>query len=167
MLKSSSILLVFLVPVSLIVLTRIFPSKFHPVSGETVISEAEARRMEAEERRAERAEARRERRAARRAMENEQRSLEESERWFAGNGGRSGFGDDGEQSGFEGNPAPGMMPLPMPPMLPDVAYGRMRGGRGFGGGEGFDGFGYGPDAGFDKYGANGFGNDYGNGFGRF
>ena len=72
MLKTSSILLVFLVPAALIVLTKVCPAKIHPVSGETVISESEARRIEAEERRAEREEARKARRAIRQAQEKEQ-----------------------------------------------------------------------------------------------
>ena len=167
MLKNASILLVFLVPASLIVLTKLCPAKIHPVSGETVVSESEARRIEAEERRAEREEARRERRAIKQAQEKEQRSLEDSERWFARNGEPSEFnGYDGE-FGFEEDPAPGMMPIPMPPVLPNIAYGRMRSGRGFEGGDGFDDFGDDPDAGLDGYNANDFGNDFGNGFRRF
>ena len=167
MLKRPSILLVFLVPAALIVLIEVCPAKIQPVSAEPVISEAEARRIEAEERRAEREEARRERRAIRKAQEKEQQSLEDSDRWFAANGEPSEFnGNDGPFE-LEENPAPGMMPLPMPPMLPNIAYGRMRGGRGFEGGNGFDDFGYAPDAGFDGYDANDFGNDFGNRFRRF
>lgn len=163
MLKSSSVLLVFLLPVSLVVLMKICPAKFRPVSGEAVVSEAEARRIEAEERRAERAEARKARRAVSKAKEKEQQSLEESERWFAGKDGAFGFQEDLEQNGFEGDPVPRMMPIPMPPMLPNVAYGRMGDGRGFEGGDGFDDPGYNRDAAFDGYGAG----DFGNGFGRF
>ena len=166
MLKKPSILLVFLVPASLIVLTKVCPAKIHPVSAEPVISEAEARRIEAEERRAEREEARREKRAIRQAQEKEQRSLEDSDRWFAENERFERNGNDGP-FGFEEPPAPGMMPLPMPPVLPNIAYGSMRGGRGFEGGNGFDDFGYASDAGFDGYDANGFGDDFGNGFRRF
>ena len=167
MLKKPSILLVFLVPASLIVLTKVCPAKIHPVSDETVISEAEARRIEAEERRAEREEARREKRAIRKAQEKEQQSLEDSERWFAANGAPSEFNENDGQFGWEEPPAPGMMPLPMPPVLPNIAYGRMRSGRNFEGGDGFDDFGYDPDAGFDGYNANEFGNEFGNEFRRF
>lgn len=167
MLKSPSILLVFLLPVSLVVLTMICPAKFHPVSGKTVVSESETRRMEAEERRAERAEARRERRAIRQAQEKEQQSLEESEKWFAENGERFELNGNEEPYGFEEFSAPGMMPLPMPPVLPNVAYGRMRGGRGFGGEAWEDGSGYAPDAEFGESGASSYGDGSGNGFGRF
>lgn len=164
MLKRPSILLVFLVPASLIVLTKVCPAKIHPVSAETVISEAEARRIEAEERRAEREEARREKRAIRKAQEKEQQSLEDSDRWFAENERFERNENDG-QFGWEEPPAPGMMPLPMPPVLPNIAYGRTRGGHGFDGKDGFDDFGYDPDAGFDGYDANDSGN--GNAFRRF
>ena len=166
MLKNASILLVFLVPAALIVLIKVCPAKLQPVSEEPVISESEARRIEAKERRAEREEARKEKRAIRQAQEKEQRSLEDSDRWFAENERFERNGNDG-QFGFEEPPAPGMMPLPMPPVLPNIAYGSMRGGRGFEGGTGFDDFGYAPDAGFDGYDANGFGDDFGNGFRRF
>ena len=164
MLKKCSFLLVFLVPAALIVLTKVCPAKIQPVSAEPVISEAEARRIEAEERRAEREQARRERRAIRKAQEKEQQSLEESERWFAANGEPSELNENDGAFGFEENPpAPGMMPLPMPPVLPNIAYGRMRGGRGFKGENEFDDF----DAEFDGYDANSFGDDFGNGFRRF
>jgi hypothetical protein len=167
MLKRPSILLVFLVPAALIVLIEVCPAKIQPVSAEPVISEAEARRIEAEERRAEREEARRERRAIRKAQEKEQQSLEDSDRWFAANGAPSEFNENNGQFGFEENPVPGMMPLPMPPVLPNIAYGRMKGGRGFEGEDVFDDFGYDPNAGFDGYNANDFGNDFGTGFKRF
>ena len=169
MLKKYSILLVFLVPAALIVLIKVCPAKIQPVSAEPVISEAEARRIEAEERRAEREEARREKRAIKKAQEKEQQSLEDSDRWFAEQGEPSEFNDyDGQFGGWEENPpAPGMMPLPMPPVLPNIAYGRMRGGRGFEGEVRTDDFGYPQDAEFDGYDANGFGNDFGNGFRRF
>ena len=167
MLKSFSILLVFLVPAALIVLIKVCPAKIHPVSGETVVSEAEARRIEAEERRAEREEARKARRAIRQAQEKEQRSLEDSERWFAAHGEPSGFSEDDGVFGFEEAPVPGMMPPPMPPVLPNIAYGRMRGGRGFEGGIRNDDFGnsWNPDQ--DGFDANGYGDDFGNGFRRF
>ena len=167
MLKKASILLVFLLPASLIVLTKVCPAKIHPVSDEPVISEAEARRIEAEERRAEREEARRERRAIRKAQEKEQQSLEDSDRWFARNGEPPEFNGTDGQFGFEEDPVPGMMPMPMPPVLPNIAYGRMRGGRGFEGEDGFYDFGFTPDAGVDGYDSNEFGNDFGNGFRRF
>ena len=167
MLKTSSILLVFILPVSLVVLTRICPAKNHPGSDETVISESEARRIKAEERRAERAEVRKARRAIIKAKEKEQQSLEESEKWFAEKDGAFGFHDNREQNGFEENPAPGMMPLPMPPVLPNMAYGRMGSGRGIEDGDGLDDFGYSPNAAFDGYGANGYGTDFGNRFRRF
>ncbi len=167
MLKSSSILLVFLVPAALIVLTKLCPAKIHPVSGETVVSEAEARRIEAEERRAEREAARKEKRAIKQAQEKEQRSLEDSERWFARNGGPFELDEDDGAFGFEETPVPGMMPPPMPPVLPNIAYGRMRGGRGFEGGIGNDDSGDFDDPGFDGFGSNGYGDDFGNGFGRF
>ena len=167
MLKTSSILLVFLVPAALIVLTKVCPAKIHPVSDETVISESEARRIEAEERRAEREEARKARRAIRQAQEKEQRSLEDSERWFAAHGEPVEVNEYDGAFGFEENPAPGMMPIPMPPVLPNIAYGRMRGGRGFEGGIRNDDFGnsWNPDQ--DGFDANGYGDDFGNGFGRF
>ena len=167
MLKNTSILLVFLVPASLIVLTKVCPAKIHPVSDETVINEAEARRIEAEERRAEREEARRERRAIKKAQEKKQRSLEDSDRWFAAHGEPSEFSEDDGAFGFEEIPAPGMMPIPMPPVLPNIAYGRMRGGHGFEGEDGFYDFGSAPDARFDEYGTDGFRDDFGNGFRRF
>ena len=167
MLKNASILFVFLVPAALIVLIKVCPAKDQPVSNEPVISETKAMRIEAKERRAEREEARRERRAIRKAQEKEQRSLEESDRWFAAHGEPSEFNEDDGQFGWKENPVPGMMPLPMPPVLPNIAYGRMRGGRGFEGGDGFEDSGYAPDAGFDGYGTNGYGNDFGNGFRRF
>ena len=53
----------------------------------------------------------------------------------------------------------------MPPVLPNIAYGRRRGGRGFERENGFDDFGYDPDAGFD--GTDDYGDDFGNGFRRF
>lgn len=169
MLKSSSILLVFLVPAALIVLTKLCPAKIHPASDEPVISEAEARRIEAEERRAEREAARKEKRAIKQAQEKEQRSLEDSDRWFAAHGEPTEFSeDDGAFGfGFEETPVPGMMPPPMPPVLPNIAYGRMRGGRGFEGGIGNDDSGDFGNPGFDGFGANGYGDDFGNGFGRF
>lgn len=167
MLKTSSILLVFLVPASLIVLTKVCPSKIHPVSGETVVNEAEVRRIEAEERRAEREEARREKRAIKKAQEKEQRALEESDRWFAENSGQFELDENGGLFEPEGNPASGMMVFPMPPVLPNIAYGRMRNGRGFEGGDAFDDFGNSRDAGFDEYGADGYGDGFGNGFRRF
>ena len=167
MLKSSSILLVFLVPAALIVLIKVCPAKIQPVSDEPVISEAEARRIEMEERRAEREEARREKRAIKQAREKEQRSLEDSDRWFAAQGEPSEFSENGEPFGFEETPAPGMMPIPMPPVLPNIAYGRMRGGRGFEGGIGNDDSGDFGDPGFDGFGSNGYGDDFGNGFRRF
>jgi len=167
MLKKASVLLVFLLPLSLIVLIKVSPAKLQPVSDQNVVSEAEARRIESAERRAERAEARKEKRAIRQAKENERRSLEESEQWFAGNDERFGLGEPWEEDGFEGNPAFGMMPLPMPPVLPNMAYGRMRGGRGFGGGDGFDDPGYIRNEEFDGSGAYDFGNGPGDGFIRF
>ena len=170
MLKNASILLVFLVPAALIVLIKVCPAKIHPVSDEPVISEAEARRIEAEERRAEREKARRERRAIRQAQEKEQRSLEESDRWFAENGEPFEFSEDDDDGAFEfeENPAPGMMPIPMPPVLPNIAYGvRMRGGRGFEGRIENDDSGNSRNPDFDGFGANGYGNDFGNGFRRF
>ena len=167
MLKSSSILLVFLVPAALIVLIKVCPAKNQPVSDEPVISEAEARRIEAKERRAEREEARREKRAVRQAQEKEQRSLEDSDRWFAAHGEPSEFSENGEPFGFEETPAPGMMPIPMPPVLPNIAYGRMRGGRGFEGEIRNDDFGNSRNPDFDGFGANGYGDDFGNGFRRF
>lgn len=69
--------------------------------------------------------------------------------------------------GFEETPAPGMMPIPMPPVLPNVAYGRMRGGRGFEGGIGNNDFGYSRNPDYDGFDANGYGDDFGNGFRRF
>lgn len=168
MLKSSSILLVTaLVPAALIVLIKVCPAKIHHVSDEPVISEAEARRIEAEERRAEREEARREKRAIKQAQEKEQRSLEDSDRWFAAHGEPSEFSKDDGVFGFEEAPVPGMMPPPMPPVLPNIAYGRMRGGRGFEGGIGNDDSGDFDDPGFDGFGSNGYGDDFGNGFRRF
>jgi len=167
MLKNSSILLVFLVPAALIVLIKVCPAKNQPVSDEPVISEAEARRIEAKERRAEREEARREKRAIKQAQEQEQRSLEDSDRWFAAHGEPSEFSEDDGAFGFEEIPAPGMMPIPMPPVLPNIAYGRMRGGRGFEGGIGNDDFGNSRNPDFDGFGANGYGDDFGNGFRRF
>ena len=167
MLKSSSILLVFLVPAALIVLIKVCPAKNQPVSDEPVISEAEARRIEAKERRAEREEARREKRAVRQAQEKEQRSLEDSDRWFAAHGEPSEFSEDDGAFGFEETPAPGMMPIPMPPVLPNIAYGRMRGGRGFEGEIRNDDFGNSRNHDFDGFGANGYGDDFGNGFRRF
>ena len=167
MLKSSSILLVFLVPAALIVLIKVCPAKIQPVSDEPVISEAEARRIEAKERRAEREEARREKRAIKQAQEKEQRSLEDSERWFARNGEPVEVNEYDRASGFEEKPAPGMMPPPMPPVLPNIAYGRMRGGRGFEGEIRNDDFGNSRNPDFDGFGANGYGDDFGNGFRRF
>ena len=168
MLKTSSILLVTaLVPAALIVLIKLCPAKIHPVSDETVISEFEARRIELEERRAEREEARKARRAIRQAQEKEQRSLEDSERWFAAHGEPVEVNEYDGPFGFEENPAPGMMPIPMPPVLPNIAYGRMRGGRGFEGGIGNDDFGNSRNPDFDGFGANGYGDDFGNGFRRF
>ena len=167
MLKNASILLVFLVPAALLVLIKVCPAKIQPVSDEPVITESEARRIETKERRAEREEARREKRAIQKAQEKEQRSLEDSDRWFAAQGEPSEFNGNDGQFGLEEPPAPGMMPLPMPPVLPNIAYGRMRGGRGFEGGNGFDDFGYTPDAGFDGYDVNSFRDDFGNGFRRF
>ncbi len=167
MLKSSSILLVFLVPAALIVLIKVCPVKNQPVSDEPVISETEARRIEAKERRAEREEARREKRAIKQAQEKEQRSLEDSDRWFAAHGEPSEFSEDDGAFGFEEIPAPGMMPIPMPPVLPNIAYGRMRGGHGFEGGIGNDDFGGSRNPDFDGFGANGYGDDFGNGFRRF
>lgn len=163
MLKNASILFVFLVPAALIVLIKVCPAKSQPVSDEHAISEAEARRIEAKERRAEREEARREKRAVKQAQEKEQRSLEDSDRWFAAHGEPSEFSEDDGAFGFEETPAPGMMPIPMPPVLPNIAYGRMRGGRGFKGENEFDDF----DAEFDGYDVNSFGDDFGNGFRRF
>ena len=167
MLKKTPILFVFLVPAAFIVLIKVCPAKDQPVSDEPVISEAKAMRIEAKERRAEREKARKERRAIKQAQEKEQQSLEESERWFARNGEPSDLNENDAQFEWEENPVPGMMPLPMPPVLPNIAYGRMRGGRGFEVGNGFEDSGYTPDAGFDEYGTNGYGNDYGNGFRRF
>lgn len=167
MLKSSSILLVFLVPAALIVLIKVCPAKIQPVSDEPVISEAEARRIEAKERRAEREEARREKRAIKQAQEKEQRSLEDSDRWFAAHGEPSEFSEDDGAFGFEETPAPGMMPIPMPPVLPNIAYGRMRGGRGFEGGIGNDDSGDSRNPDYDGFDANGYGDDFGNGFRRF
>ena len=168
MLKNASVLLVVLVPAALIVLIKVCPAKIQPVSDEPVVSEAEARRIEVEERRAEREKARRERRAIQKAQEKEQRSLEDSDRWFAAQGEPSELNENIGQFGLEENPpAPGMMPLPMPPVLPNIAYGRMRGGRGFEDGNRFDDFGYPSDDGFDGYDANGLEDDFGNGFRRF
>ena len=167
MLKKYSILLVFLVPAALIVLIKVCPAKIQPVSAEPVISKADARRIEAEERRAEREEARREKRAIKQAREKEQRSLEDSDRWFAAQGEPSEFNMDDGASGFEETPAPGMMPPPMPPVLPNIAYGRMRGGRGFEGEIRNDDFGNSRNPDFDGFGANGYGDDFGNGFRRF
>ena len=167
MLKSSSILLVFLVPAALIVLIKVCPAKIQPVSDEPVISEAEARRIEAKERRAEREEARREKRAIKQAQEKEQRSLEDSDRWFAAHGEPSGFSEDDGAFGFEETPVPGMMPPPMPPVLPNIAYGRMRSGRGFEGRIENDDFGGSRNPDYDGFGANGYGDDFGNGFRRF
>ena len=167
MLKKYSILLVFLVPAALIVLIKVCPAKIQPVSDEPVISEAEARRIEAKERRAEREEARREKRAIKQAQEKEQRSLEDSDRWFAAHGEPSEFSEDDGEFGFEETPAPGMMPIPMPPVLPNIAYGRMRGGRGFEGGIGNDDFGNSRNPDYDGFDANGYGDDFGNGFRRF
>ena len=166
MLKKYSILLVFLVPAALIVLIKVCPAKIQPVSAEPVISKADARRIEAEERRAEREEARREKRAIKQAQEQEQRSLEDSDRWFAENERFERIENDG-QFGWEEPPAPGMIPLPMPPVLPNIAYGRMRGGRGFEGRIGNDDSGYSRNPDFDGFGANGYGDDFGNGFRRF
>lgn len=167
MLKNSSILLVFLVPAALIVLIKVCPAKNQPVSDEPVISEAEARRIKAKERRAEREDARREKRAIKQAQEKEQRSLEDSDRWFAAHGEPSEFNEDDGAFGFEETPAPGMMPPPMPPVLPNIAYGRMRGGRGFDGEIRNDDFGNSRNHDFDGFGANGYGDDFGNGFRRF
>ena len=168
MLKSSSILLVTaLVPAALIVLIKLCPAKIHPVSGETVVSEAEARRIEAEERRAEREAARKEKRAIKQAQEKEQRSLEDSDRWFAAHGEPVEVNEYDGAFGFGEAPVPGMMPPPMPPVLPNIAYGRMRGGRGFEGGIGNDDSGDFGDPGFDGFGSNGYGDDFGNGFRRF
>ena len=165
--KSSSILLVFLVPAALIVLIKVCPAKIHPVSDEPVISETEARRIEAEERRAEREKARREKRAVRQAQEREQRSLEDSDRWFAENGEPFDFSENDGAFGFEEIPAPGMMPIPMPPVLPNIAYGRIRGGRGFEGGIGNDDFDNSRNPDYDGFDANGYGDDFGNAFRRF
>ena len=167
MLTNTSILLVALVPAALIVLIKVCPGKDQSVSDEPVISEAEARRIEAKERRAEREEARREQRAIKQAQEKEQRSLEDSDRWFAAQGEPSEFSENGEPFGFEETPAPGMMPIPMPPVLPNIAYGRMRGGRGFEGEIRNDDFGNSRNPDFDGFGANGYGDDFGNGFRRF
>ena len=167
MLKNTSILLVALVPAVLIVLIKVYPGKDQPVSDKPVISEAKAMRMEAKERRAEREEARREKRAIKQAREKEQRSLEDSDRWFAAQGEPSVFSENGEPFGFEETPAPGMMPIPMPPVLPNIAYGRMRGGRGFEGEIRNDDFGNSRNPDFDGFGANGYGDDFGNGFRRF
>ncbi len=167
MLKNTSILLVALVPAVLIVLIKVYPGKDQPVSDNPVISEAKAMRMEAKERRAEREEARREKRAIKQAREKEQRSLEDSDRWFAAQGEPSEFSENGEPFGFEETPAPGMMPPPMPPVLPNIAYGRMRGGRGFEGEIRNDDFGNSRNPDFDGFGANGYGDDFGNGFRRF
>ena len=168
MLKNASVLLVVLVPAALIVLIKVCPVKIQPVSNEPVVSEAEAGRIEAEERRAEREKARRERRAIQKAQEKEQRSLEDSDRWFAAQGEPSELNENIGQFGLEENPpAPGMMPPPMPPVLPNIAYGRMRAGRGFEGGIGNDDSGDFDDPGFDGFGSNGYGDDFGNGFGRF
>lgn len=160
MLKSSSILLVFLVPAALIVLIKVCPAKIQPVSDEPVISEAEARRIEAKERRAEREEARREKRAIKQAQEKEQRSLEDSDRWFAAHGEPSGFNEDDGAFGFEETPVPGMMPPPMPPVLPNIAYGRMRAGRGFEGEIRNDDFGNSRNHDYDGFGTNGYGDDF-------
>lgn len=167
MLKNTSILLVALVPAALIVLIKVCPAKTQPVSDEPVISEAEAMRMEAKERRAEREEARKAKRAIKQAQEKEQRSLEDSERWFARNGEPVEVKEYDRASGFEETPAPGMMPPPMPPVLPNIAYGRMRGGRGFEGGIGNDDFGDFRNPDYDGFDANGYGDDFGNGFRRF
>ena len=167
MLKNTSILLVALVPAVLIVLIKVYPGKDQPVSDNPVISEAKAMRMEAKERRAEREEARREKRAIKQAQEKAQRSLEDSDRWFAAQGEPSEFSENGEPFGFEETPAPGMMPIPMPPVLPNIAYGRMRGGRGFEGEIRNDDFGNSRNHDFDGFDANGYGDDFGNGFRRF
>ncbi len=167
MLKNTSILLVALVPAVLIVLIKVYPGKDQPFSDNPVISEAKAMRMEAKERRAEREEARREKRAIKQAQEKEQRSLEDSDRWFAAQGEPSEFSENGEPFGFEETPAPGMMPIPMPPVLPNIAYGRMRGGRGFEGEIRNDDFGNSRNPDFDGFGANGYGDDFGNGSRRF
>lgn len=167
MLKNTSILLVALVPAALIVLIKVCPAKLQPVSDEPVISEAEAMRMEAKERRAEREEARKAKRAIKQAQEKEQRSLEDSDRWFARNGKPVEVNEYDSAFGFEENPAPGMMPPPMPPVLPNIAYGRMRGGRGFEGGIGNDDFGDFRNPDYDGFDANGYGDDFGNGFRRF
>ena len=167
MLKNTSILLVALVPAALIVLIKVCPGKDQSVSDKPVISEAKAMRVEAKERRAEREEARREQRAIKQAQEKEQRSLEDSDRWFAAQGEPSEFSENGEPFGFEETPAPGMMPIPMPPVLPNIAYGRMRGGRGFEGEIRNDDFGNSRNPDFDGFGANGYGDDFGNGFRRF
>jgi hypothetical protein len=168
MLNRTPVLLAALVPVALIVLIKVCPAKTQPASDEPVISETKAVRIEAKERRAEREEARKEKRAIKKAQEREQRSLEDSDRWFAAHGEPSEFNENDGQFGWEEDPVvPGMMPLPMPPVLPNIAYGRMRGGRGFEGGDGFEDSGYAPDAGFDTYNANGYENTFGNGFRRF
>ena len=168
MLKTSSIILAAaLVPAAFIVLIKVCPAKIHPVSDEPVVNEAEARRIEVEERRAEREEARRKQRAIKQAREKEQRSLEDSDRWFAAQGEPSEFSEDDGAFGFEETPAPGMMPIPMPPVLPNIAYGRMRGGRGFEGEIRNDDFGNSRNHDFDGFGANGYGDDFGNGFRRF
>ena len=168
MLKKTPILLFFLVPAALIVLIKVCPAKTQSSSDETVISETKAMRFEAKERRAEREKARRERRAIKQAQEKEQRSLEDSDRWFAAHGEPSEFNEDDWQFGWEENPVvPGMMPPPMPPALPNIAYGRMRGGRGFEGGIRNDDFGDSRNPDYDRFDANGYGDDFGNGFGRF
>ena len=167
MLKNTSILLVALVPAALVVLIKVCPAKHQPVSDEPVISEAEAMRMEAKERRAEREEARKAKRAIKQAQEKEQRSLEDSDRWFARNGEPVEVNEYDRAFDFEENPAPGMMPPPMPPVLPNIAYGRMRGGRGFEGGIGNDDFGDFRNPDYDGFDANGYGDDFGNGFRRF
>ena len=167
MLKNTSILLVAIVPAALIVLIKVCPAKTQPVSEEPVISEAEAMRMEAKERRAEREEARKAKRAIKQAQEKEQRSLEDSDRWFARNGEPVEVNEYDRAFDFEENPAPGMMPPPMPPMLPNIAYGRMRVGRGFEGEIRNDDFGNSRNHDFDGFGANGYGDDFGNGFRRF
>ena len=167
MLKNTSILLVAIVPAALIVLIKVCPAKTQPVSEEPVISEAEAMRMEAKERRAERGEARKAKRAIKQAQEKEQRSLEDSDRWFARNGEPVEVNEYDSAFGFEETPAPGMMPPPMPPVLPNIAYGRMRGGRRFEGGIGNDDFGDFRNPDYDGFDANGYGDDFGNGFRKF
>lgn len=174
MLKKTSILLVFLLPASLIVLTKICPAKIHPISDKTVVSEAEARRMEAEERRAQREEARKARRAVKQAKAKEEQFEREfdfnvNEDWF-------GFDENEDSFGGNGNPVPPMMPFPMLPVNPNTAYGRIGDRTPYGrnprfGTDGFEGYGYTPDEEFDGYGRGGFGmnpgfgGDFGSGFG--